>query len=237
MQNFISSLLGNLRFFAICLAICAAFFLAAWGLERLVGGRRPAVSKARYTAVLGMCAAASAVLMLLEIPLFFAPSFYKLDFSEIPVLICSFVMGPLAGVLCEFLKILLKLILKGTTTVFVGDLGNFIVGCFFVLPASVLYYRKKTRRHAMLGLLVGTLSMTVLGSLLNAFYLIPQFAELFHLSLDSIIGMGQAVNPAIHDLSTLIFFAVVPFNLVKGVLISLITLLIYKPLRSLFLRS
>lgn len=236
MQNFISSLFENLRFFAICLAICAAFFLAAWGLERLVG-RRPAVSKARYTAVLGMCAAASAVLMLLEIPLFFAPSFYKLDFSEIPVLICSFVMGPLAGVLCEFLKILLKLILKGTTTVFVGDLGNFIVGCFFVLPASALYYRKKTRRHAMLGLLAGTLSMTVLGSLLNAFYLIPQFAILFHLSLDSIIGMGQAVNPAIHDLSTLIFFAVVPFNLVKGVLVSLITLLIYKPLRSLFLRS
>ena len=75
MQNFISSLLGNLRFFAICLGICAAFFLAAWGLEYLVGGRRPAVSKARYTAVLGMCAAASAVLMLLEIPLFFAPPF------------------------------------------------------------------------------------------------------------------------------------------------------------------
>ena len=237
MKEFIRAAQENLSFLLICLAVFAALVLVALAAERLLGMKRRSLGAARTVSFVAMFSAVAAVLMFLEIPLFFAPSFYKLDFSEIPVLICSFVMGPLAGVLCEFLKILLKLILKGTTTVFVGDLGNFIVGCFFVLPASVLYYRKKTRRHAMLGLLVGTLSMTVLGSLLNAFYLIPQFAELFHLSLDSIVGMGQAVNPAIHDLSTLIFFAVVPFNLVKGVLVSLITLLIYKPLRSLFLRS
>lgn len=234
MSKFWNFLSQNVIFVCVCVLICAAFFLLAWLAEHVIGRQnRHTVSKARYIAVLGMCAAAAAALMFLEIPLFFAPSFYELDFSEIPVLVCSFAMGPLAGVLCEFIKILLKLILKGTATAFVGDMSNFVIGCLFILPASVLYYRRKTKKTAMGGLLLGTLMMTILGSAINAFYLIPQFSRLFGLSLDAIVGMGTAVNPSINSVTTLVLFAVVPFNLLKGVLVSGITLFIYKHIRPL----
>lgn len=99
--------------------------------------------------------------MLLEIPLFFAPSFYKMDLSEIPVMICAFYLGPVSGVICEFIKVLLKLLLKGTTTNFVGDFANFAVGCSFVLPASILYHWHRSRKGAIAALLTGTAVMTV----------------------------------------------------------------------------
>ena len=84
--------------------------------------------------------------MYFELPLWFAPSFYELDFSEIPVMICAFAMGPVAGVAAELCKVLLKLVLKGTTTAFVGDFANFVVGCSLVLPASIVYYIRKSKR-------------------------------------------------------------------------------------------
>ena len=166
--------------------------------------------------------------MLLEIPLFFAPSFYKMDLSEIPVMICAFYLGPVSGVICEFIKVLLKLLLKGTTTNFVGDFANFAVGCSFVLPASILYHWHRSRKCAIAALLTGTAVMTVFGSMFNALYLIPKFAQLFGMPLDAIVAMGTKVNAAITDVWTLVAFAVVPFNLVKGVAVSALTFLLYK---------
>lgn len=111
-----------------------------------------------------MMAAVAAILMLFEFPLpFLAPGFYELDFSEVPVLIGTFAMGPAAGVMIEFLKILLHLLFKGTSTAYVGELGNFIVGCFFLLPAGLLYLRHKTKTMAMAGLAAGTVLMTAAG--------------------------------------------------------------------------
>ena len=89
------------------------------------------------------------VLMLLEIPLFFAPGFYKMDLSELPVLMSAFYLGPVAGVITELLKVLLKLLLKGTSTAFVGDFANFVVGCTFVLPAAVIYHHSKNGTASM----------------------------------------------------------------------------------------
>ena len=160
--------------------------------------------------------------------LFRSPGFYELDFSEIPVLICSFSMGPVAGVVCEFLKVVLKLFLKGTSTAFVGDLANFVVGCAFILPASVVYFAKKSKTGAIAGMGVGTAVMTVFGSLFNALYLIPAFSVLFDMPLEVIIGKGTEINPAITSVNTLVIFAVVPFNLLKGVVDSAITFLLYK---------
>ena len=177
---------------------------------------------------IGMLSAIAIILMLFEIPLPFAPSFYELDFSEIPVLICSFSLGPVAGVVCEFIKELLKLFLKGTSTAFVGDLANFVVGCSFILPASVVYFAQKTKTGAIIGMGVGTAVMTVFGSLFNAVYLIPAFSVLFDTPLEVIIGMGTDINPAIVSVNTLVLFAVVPFNLLKGVLVSVVTFFLYK---------
>ena len=168
--------------------------------------------------------------MYLEIPLWFAPSFYELDFSEIPVLICAFAYGPVAGVIAELCKVFVKLFLKGTSTAFVGDLANYVIGCSLILPASIIYHVKKTRNAALIGMGVGTVVMAVFGSAFNAFYLIPTYVVLFGMPLDAIIGMGTAVNPNIKDVWTLVLFAVVPFNLLKGVTDSAITFLLYKKL-------
>lgn len=185
-------------------------------------------SPSRFVSFLAMSAALSAVLMLFEIPLFFAPSFYQLDFSEIPVLIVSFYLGPVAGVLVEFLKICIKLVLKGTSTAFVGDFANFVIGCSFVLPASIVYHSHKNRKTAVLSMAIGTLSMSIFGSLFNAIYLLPKFSQLYGMPLDAIVAMGSAVNPAIDSVTSLVLLAVVPFNLLKGILVSTVTFLLYK---------
>ncbi len=222
-----SAVQDNVVFLLMSLAVFAGIFLVALALERL-WLKPEKQSPARRTAYVGIFAAIAAVLMYFEFPLPFAPGFYELDFSEIPVLICSFSMGPVAGVVCEFLKVVLKLFLKGTSTAFVGDLANFVVGCAFILPASVVYFAKKSKTGAIAGMGVGTAVMTVFGSLFNALYLIPAFSVLFDMPLEVIIGKGTEINPAITSVNTLVIFAVVPFNLLKGVVDSAITFLLYK---------
>lgn len=165
---------------------------------------------------------------MLDFPLPFAPEFYKLDFSELPVMLCGFYLGPSAAVLCEAVKILLKLLLKGTSTAFVGDFANFAVGCSLVLPAVTVYHIQKNRRFALLGLLAGTLALTIFGSAFNAIYLLPKFAELYGIPLDAIVGMGTAINGRITSVSTLVLFAVAPLNLIKALCVSALTLLLYK---------
>ena len=137
---------------------------------------------------------------------------------------------PVAGVMIEFCKILIKLVLKPSSTAFVGELANFSISCMLVLPASVIYLFKKSRKQAILGTVVGTLIMTAFGSCFNAIYLLPKFSELYGIPLDAIIGMGTAINPAIHSISGLVLMCVVPLNLLKGGLVSLITILVYKKL-------
>lgn len=222
-----AAVVDNAMFLLMCLVVFAGIFAVAVLLERL-WLKPEKQSPARRTAYTGIFAAIAAVLMYFEFPLPFAPGFYELDFSEIPVLICSFSMGPVAGVVCEFLKVVLKLLLKGTSTAFVGDLANFVVGCALILPASVVYFANKTKKGAIIGMAVGTVCITVVGSLFNAVYLIPTFSVLFGQPLEVIIGMGTAVNPAIVSVNTLVLFAVAPFNLLKGVADSIVTFFLYK---------
>lgn len=218
----------NLTFILMCAAVFAGLFLLALLFERLVCKDRKRLSDTHYIAYVAIFSAMAGVLMLVEIPLFFAPGFYKMDLSELPVLICTFYLGPVAGVVAELIKVLIKLLLKGTSTAFVGDFANFAVGCSFVLPASLVYHARPNRKSALWGMLAGTLVMTVFGSAFNAIYLLPKFAELFGMPLDVIVGMGTKVNAAIIDVPTLVLFAVVPFNLLKGLIVSLLTFLLYK---------
>ena len=236
MKELFAAAKENLSFLLVCLAVFAALVLLAVLAERLRGERR-GLSPARSVSFVAMFSAVAAVLMLLEIPLFFAPSFYKLDLSELPVLICAFYLGPTAGVVCEFLKVALKLLLKGTTTAFVGDFANFAVGCSFVLPAAVCYRKFKTKRGALFSMAVGTVCLTAFGSLFNAWYLLPKFCELYGMPMSAILEMSAAVNPAITSVSTLVLFAVVPFNLLKGVLVSALTFVLYKRVERLFFRT
>lgn len=180
--------------------------------------------------IMAMLGGVSVVLMLLDFPLWFAPPFYKLDFSEVPVLIGAFALGPAAGIVIELIKILLNLVINFTETAGVGEAANFIIGCSMVVPAAVIYYRNKKLKSAIIGLISGTLCMTVIGGLMNAFVLLPAYAYFFKMPIDSIIGMGTKVNSAIDSMATFVFYAVTPFNLFKGVSVSIITLLLYKRL-------
>lgn len=191
-------------------------------------------NKVRMMAQIGMLSAIAVVLMLFEIPLPFAPAFYEIDFSEVPVLVGCFVMGPLAGAAIEFLKILLNFAINGTATAGVGEIANFLIGCSLVIPAAVIYRRKRTRTGAIIGMVTGTVFMTVVGCFLNAFVLLPTYAMAFGMSIDGLVQMGTAVNSAITSLTTFVLFAVAPFNLLKGVMVSLIVFLIYKKISPVF---
>ena len=218
----------NLGFVAVCIAIIAALSLLAKLAERKLPAMRQ-VSSTRRICIIAICSALAAVLHILDFPLLFlAPEFYKLDFSELPVMLCGFYLGPSAAVACEAVKILLKLLLKGTSTAFVGDFANFAVGCSLVLPAVIVYHTHKSRKSAFWGLVAGTAVLTVFGSAFNAVYLLPKFSQLFGLPLKNILAMGAAINPGITGLSTFVLLAVAPLNLIKGVAVSVLTLLLYK---------
>lgn len=188
----------------------------------------------RTIAQISMLSAIAIVLMLFQMPLPFTPSFYQIDFSEVPVLVGAFVMGPLAGVVIELVKILLNFVVNGTSTAGVGEAANFLVGCALCIPAGIIYKRNKTRKGALIGLAAGTITMTVVGCVLNAFVLLPVYAKAFQMPIATLIEMGTAVNKGISGMSTFILYAVAPFNLLKGALVSFIVLLIYKKISPIF---
>ncbi len=177
-----------------------------------------------------MLAAVAGGLMLFAFPLWFAPSFYKLDFSELAVMIGALSMGPLAGAAIEGIKILLNFVLNGTITGGVGELGNFLIGCSFVVPAAWVYRKNRTLKGMVLGMAAGTCMMVLLGSVINYFILLPVYATVFGQPLEFFVQMGNVLNPAIVDLKSLILFAVAPFNLLKGVLIGILTYFLYRKL-------
>ena len=218
----------NLSFVAICALIVAIIALAAKFSERYFKDLHK-VRPARRITIIAVCGAIAAVLHMLDFPLLFlAPEFYKLDFSELPVMLCGFYLGPSAAVFCEVIKIILKLMFKSTSTAFVGDFANFAVGCSLVLPAVILYHTKKSRTSALWGCVVGTAVLTVFGSLFNAVYLLPKFSQLYGIPLDAIIGMGADINSGINNITSFVMLAVAPLNLIKGIMISVLTVLLYK---------
>ena len=180
-------------------------------------------------AKIAILSAIATVLMYFDFPLpFIALPFYKIDFSEVAVLIGGFALGPMSAAVIEFMKILLNLLFTSTQTAFVGEISNFIVGCAFVVPAAIIYQRNKTKKGAITGLVVGALTMTVLGFFSNLFVVIPAYVNIMGLSLDMIVGMGTKIFPVVTNTFTLVLFCTTPFNLIKGFTVSLITALIYK---------
>ena len=228
MKELWSQITENLSFVAVCIVIIGCLALLSRLAERLMPDRRR-VSKSRYVSIVGICAAIAAVLHMLDFPLIFlAPEFYKVDFSELPVLLCGFYLGPTATVACEGIKIVLKLLLKGTSTAFVGDFANFVVGCSLVLPATIIYHAHRSKYSAIVGLVAGCVCMTLFGTAFNAIYLLPKFAQLYGIPLEAIIGMGAKINGSIHNVTTFVMICVAPLNLVKSAVVSLLTMLLYK---------
>lgn len=172
------------------------------------------------------------VIMLIEIPLGFFPEFLKIDLSDIPALVGSFAMGPIAGVIIELIKNILHAFVKLAETGGVGQLANFVVGSIFVFTAGSIYARRKTFKMAVLGLFVGTITMSLFAAIFNYSVFIPLYAKYYGMPLekyiDIAVGMAQKANKLVVDYKTLIFISIVPFNLFKGIVVSALTLPLYK---------
>ncbi len=239
-NDLLTTVTKNAVFVLEFLGLVLAVFLIAYLFEKYSKKKEEASGKAperilttKKIVVIGMFSAISTVLMVFDFPVPFAPPFYKFDFSELPAMIAGFAYGPVAGVMVEFIKIVLKVLVKGTSTAFVGELANFVIGCGLILPSAVIYRMHKSRKTAIVSCITGTVVITIVGSLFNALYLIPAFCRLYGMPLEAIIEMGMKVNPSINSVTTLVLFAVTPLNLLKGAVNSLITLIVYKRLRGL----
>jgi riboflavin transporter FmnP len=186
------------------------------------------VLSTRGITTIALLAVIATILMLFEIPLWFAPNFYKIDLSELPVLVGAFALGPVAGIFIELIKILLNLILNGTDTALVGEISNFILGCSLVVPSAIIYKIGKSRKSAIIGMIIGSITFIAFGSLLNAYVLLPTYAKIYGMPIESLVAMGTAINPRITSLTDFILWAVAPFNLIKATVVSFITAFIYK---------
>ena len=178
----------------------------------------------RELTTMAILSAIAAILFMIEIPVFPAVPFYKLDFSNLPVLLGAFALGPVQGVLILLLKSLLGLL--HTTSGGVGELADFIVGFAMVIPAGLIYRKNKSRKGAVIGMLVGTVCAIIAAILANYYIMFPAFG----ITEEALVGFGQKVFPFVSDTWSFVFTVTASFNLIKWVLISILTGLIYKPL-------
>ena len=180
----------------------------------------------RMIAMTAMLAAISYVLGLLEFHVPLSPSFARMDLSDFPALIGSMVFGPVSGVVIELVKNSLKLIT--TQTGGVGELANFVIGSSFVLSAGLIYSIRKTYKNAWVACIASSFIMGIAAAVMNYFVLLPLFEQFMPLN-ELIASFGEFI-PFIKTKLDVVVFNAFPFNLLKGLVISVVTLLIYKKL-------
>lgn len=178
----------------------------------------------RNLATMAILAAIAAVLFMLEIVVFPAVPFYKLDFSNLPVLLGAFAMGPVEGVIILLIKAVLGLL--HTTSGGVGELADFIVGCGMVIPAGLIYHRNKSRGGALTGMITGTVCAVIAAIFANYFIMFPAFG----ITEEALVGMGSKMFAGVTSTWTFVFYITALFNLIKFTAISIVGYLIYKPL-------
>ena len=166
--------------------------------------------------------------MLIDFPIFVAPSFYKLDIGDLPCLIGAFAMGPIPAIFIQIIKILVKLLFKPTSTAFIGEVAAFIFSTSFCVTASVMYQRNKTKKGALHAILVGSIVMILVSVIANYVFIIEAYSKLYGMPLEAIIGLGSKIFPVVKDLFSFTLCCVLPFNVVKAVIVDVLTLLLYK---------
>lgn len=175
----------------------------------------------------------SAIAFVLSLPLFtlrlpIFPNFLQLDVADIPAIIGAVVLGPIPAVWIMALKNLLDVAITGTISAGIGPFANFIIGTAFVLPMGHLYHRLKGgKKPFLISCAIGIITATTVAALFNVTVLIPAYSYVLNIDMDIIIGMGNAINSAITDLTTLVLFSIVPFNLLKFGLVSFAGFIIY----------
>lgn len=185
--------------------------------------RKPNIFSTPYLTRMAILTAISFLLFLIQIPVV---AFYKLDLSNLPVLLGAFSMGTVPGLIILALKCMLALL--RTTSGGVGDLADFIMSAALIIPASVLYHRHKTRKNALIGMAIGTLCMVVVGVLANKYIMLPFYMGAYHMNMDGILKYANVGG--VDSEWKLLLLITGPFNLLKGAVLSIVTGLIYKPL-------
>lgn len=184
--------------------------------------------KTRKLVLIAILGALSAVLMVLRFPLPFLPPFLSFDFASIPVLIGAFALGPIAALAIIVVRIIIQLVLSGTNSMFTGELQSLFLNIALVLPAALIYTKNKTKQGALQGMLVGTIINVIVAIFTNLMIIIPFYVSLYGMDMAMIIEMCSAVNPYVDSTFKLVLLGIVPFNLIKNVIVCAITLVIYK---------
>ena len=184
----------------------------------------------RKITVTAMLSAVAFLLMFVEFPVPFMPPFIKMDISDLPALLGTFSLGPIAGIVIEFIKNLLHILIKGTSSAGVGELSNFLLGCFMVVPAGLIYKKHKSRLGAVAASVIGCAIMGVMSFPLNYFIVYPAYVKFYGLPLPAIIGMYQKIWGGVNGLAGCLLIFNVPFTFLKGIVDSIICYVIYKPL-------
>ena len=188
-------------------------------------------SRTHKLTITAMLSAVAFILMFIEFPIpALIPSFVKMDVSDLPELLAAFSLGPIYGVAVTFLKNLLHIVFKGTTSAYVGELCNFLLGAVFSMAAGFIYQRKKSRKSALIGAVVGAALMAIVSVPLNYFVVYPAYVVCYGMPLEAIIGMYQAILPSSDSLIKCLTIFNMPFTFCKGMLDVLLCFLIYKPL-------
>ena len=190
-----------------------------------------AVSRTHKLTVTAMLSTVAFLLMFIEFPIpALIPAFVKLDISDLPELLAAFSLGPVYGVVVTLLKNVLFSVLHGTSSAYVGEMFNFIMGSVFSFSAGYIYQKRKSRKSALIGAIVGAVLMSILSVPLNYFVVYPAYVVCYKLPLDAIIGMYQAIRPSTNGLLECLMVFNMPFTFVKGMLDVALCFLIYKPL-------
>lgn len=176
-------------------------------------------------AILG---ALGAFLMLIDFPIFVAPSFYKLDIGDLPCLIGAFAMGPIPGLFIQIIKILLKLLLKPTSTAFIGEVAAFIFSSSYCISASIIYQLNKSKKGAIKAIIIGSIIMVLISTLANYGFILDAYSKLYGMPLEAIIGLGNKIFPIVTNKFSFVLCCVLPFNLIKAVIVDVLTMLLYK---------
>ena len=189
--------------------------------------------KVRTIAFVGLMGAVSAVLMLFRFPIPFMPPFMSFDLSGLMEMMGGFMFGPFAAVCIIIVKIMLQLVIQGSFSLGTGEIQNFILSSCYVLPALFIYHRNKTKKTAAAGMAASTIFVSVVAVFTNLYLIIPFYVKLFGMTMDEIIGMCRAVNPAMKNVMTMALFGILPFNLIKYGVTSIVTFIVYKRLSKL----
>lgn len=185
-------------------------------------------SKLRRLTMAALCGAVAFVLMYFSFSVPVISPFAEFDLSALPELIGGFILGPVGAIEIITVKIGLKLLFQGSSSMLTGEVQNFLLSTAYVLPAVVFYRRHRSKKGALIGLALGTVISIVLAVITNVYLIFPAYIKLYGMNWEGIIDMCAAVNPWIDSIPTMVAFSIIPFNVISRVVTACITMLVYK---------